>query len=69
VGDRSLAAVAQLLERHGIRADVTRAGQAGDIAAIRASVDRLPDIRRLSDEIRALGFRYVTLELTTSEES
>jgi len=61
--------VVLLLERHGITAAVHRAGHAGDVIAIAAPADRLADVQRLSADIRALGFRYVTLELTTSEDS
>jgi len=68
VSDRSVEAVAALLRRHNIVADVRRAGHAGDIVVIEAAADRIAEIRGLSAQIRECGFRYVTVELMTSEE-
>lgn len=67
--DPGIAAVAQLLSAHGVHADVTLAGHARDVVAISAPPDCFAQVRALSGAIRALGFRYVTLEMTTSEDS
>ena len=59
---------ARLLADAGIDAAVTVAGQEGEIAAVRAQPERLEDVARLAPAMRALGFRYVALELDASPE-
>lgn len=58
-----LARVRALLEGEGMAARVEIAGREGEIAAIRAPTDELGRLRRLAPEIRAMGFRYVALDL------
>ena len=50
----------------GIEAEVTAAGLQGEIAAVRAPADRLPEVAAHAAAIRALGFRYVALELAVA---
>ena len=52
-----------LLAAAGIEAAVTSAGLDGDIAAVRAPALRLADVAAPAAAIRALGFRYVALEI------
>jgi hypothetical protein len=52
-----------LLERAGLAAAVSIAGEAGDIVAVRARPGERALLARLAPEIRALGFRYVSIEL------
>lgn len=57
-------AVERLLARHGIEfAGVKAAGHAGDIAAVTASAASRARLEDLASEIKALGFKYVALEL------
>jgi len=62
--DERLTAMAALLDREGIGFDaVTIAGADGDVAVVRTAdvdADRLSAIAR---RIKALGFRYVTIDL------
>ena len=59
----------RVLARAGVDAHVTIAGQAADIAAVAAPVDRLHDVAAQADAIRALGFRYVAIEIAVRTES
>lgn len=52
-----------LLRAAGIDASIAVAGAQGEIAAVRAPADRLADVAAHAAAIRALGFRYVALEL------
>lgn len=56
-----------LLARAGVAATVTAAGTDGEIAAVRGAPSLREDLMRLAPEIRALGFRYVALELDPLE--
>lgn len=64
-----IAAAERVLASHGMAgASVEIAGQAEEIAAVtvpRAGWDRMLGVegRRVSEQIRALGFRYVALDL------
>ena len=60
------AEAARLLAAAGIEARVTSAGAAGEIAAIHASPDLLAAVAEHAAALRALGFRYVALELESS---
>lgn len=62
-GRARTAEAAKLLAQAGIAADVTVAGQAGDIAVVAAPVGFLHDIAAHAAAIRELGFRYVALEI------
>lgn len=53
----------RLLAQSGIRATVSAAGPTGEIAAVAAPVYRLADIAACAAAIRALGFRYVAIEI------
>lgn len=52
-----------VLRAAGIDAKVSAAGAQGEIAAVRTSADRVDDVAAHASAIRALGFRYVALEL------
>lgn len=56
-----------LLSRAGVTATVTAEGTDGEIAAVRGSPSLRGELMRLAPEIRALGFRYVALELDPVE--
>ena len=53
----------RMLAAAGIDASVAVAGHEGEIAAVRASAERLPAVALHAPAIRALGFRYVAIEL------
>ena len=63
MNDARLQNVAQLLEQHGIAAEVGAAGHDHDVLALRAATHDLQRLRELAPELKALGFKYVTLEL------
>lgn len=63
------AEASRVLARAGVDARVTVAGQAGDIAAVAATPERLPEVAAHVPAIRALGFRYVALEIAPPTES
>jgi hypothetical protein len=57
-------AVTALLDAEGIpHRGVAEAGPERDVAAVRAEPSLAPRIAALGDRIRALGYRYVSLEL------
>ncbi len=58
-----LAQARDLLEREGVEAAISAAGESGDILAVRVHVAERPRLARLAPGIRALGFRYVAIEL------
>lgn len=58
------APVRELLAREGIAGAVEVVGKDADIVAVSAEEASLSRLRDLAPEIRALGFRYVTLDLT-----
>lgn len=60
---------AALLREAGVEAEVRGAGREGEIAAVTASPGALERLREVAPEIRALGFRYVALDLTGSDQS
>ena len=66
VAERSARAT-RLLREAGIEAKVTAAGQQNDIAAVQAPAGQLERIAAHAPAIRALGFRYVALELRAGE--
>jgi hypothetical protein len=63
VTEERLERVRELLEREGLAAEVSTAGGAGEILAVRARPAQRARLARLAPEIRAAGFRYVTIEL------
>ncbi|HUF13647.1 MAG TPA: hypothetical protein VMN78_11145 [Longimicrobiales bacterium] len=60
---RRAAEAEQLLAAVGIDARVTAAGLQGEVAAVRAPVERLADVAGQAAALRALGFGYVALDI------
>ena len=58
-------AAAAILVAAGIEAGVTAAGASGEIAAVRAPADRLTEVATHAAAIRALGFRYLALDIAS----
>jgi len=68
--DGRLGAVRELLEGAGLAgAGVAAAGHQREIAVIRAPRHAVPLLGALAPRIKALGFRYVALDLSMSQES
>jgi hypothetical protein len=63
--DLRIVRASRVLEERGIDADPSLEGHADDVLALRASISELDHLRELVPELKALGFRYVTLELDT----
>ena len=61
--DARLAAVEAILAREGIAGQATVAGHMGDVAALAVAPVHLARLAELAPEIKALGFRYVAIEL------
>ena len=61
--DARIAAIEAILAREGIAGHATVAGHAGDVAALAVGTEHLARLAELAPEIKALGFRYVALEL------
>ncbi len=61
--DTRAAAIQAILAREGIAGSVAVVGFAGDVAAVTAPPEALARLAELAPEIKALGFRYVALEL------
>ena len=59
----------ELLAAAGVDAIVTSAGEQGEIASVRAEHGALPAIAAQATAIRALGFRYVALDIDAEPES
>lgn len=57
-----------LLREGGVAAEVEAAGFQDDIAAVRAGAGALAQVAALAESIRALGFRYVALELEPASD-
>jgi hypothetical protein len=59
-----IAAVAELVARQGIVCDgIAIAGAQGDVAVLRTAAVDADRLAALSKGIKALGFRYVTIDL------
>lgn len=56
-----------LLAAAGIPAPVSLAGHAQDVLVVHAAASTLPDVHALSSSLRALGFRYVTIDITADD--
>jgi hypothetical protein len=63
VTDDRLERVDDLLAREGMHAELSVAGAEGEIIVIRAGAAMRAALARTAPEIRALGFRYVTIEI------
>ena len=61
-----LARARDLLAREGVTAPVSVAGD-GDIVVVRSDPSLRPRLARLAPEIRALGYRYVAIELDPTD--
>ncbi len=61
--DVSLARARALLVAQGVDATVDCAGHAHDVLVVHAPPDRLEAVRACAPRLRALGFRYVTIEI------
>ncbi len=69
-GDARVDAAVRLLRERGLpTARVRAAGREGEIAAIEAPAAHAPALAALAPELRALGFRYVALDLTAAGAS
>ena len=66
-GDRADEA-RRILDGAGIHAPVRTVGVDGEIAAVTGSPELRAPLARVAPELRALGFRYVALELNTERE-
>ncbi len=71
--DPRIAAAERVLAGHGVAADVSVEGHEREIAAVRVTGDAWP--RMLGDEgaaiaaeVKALGFRYVALDLADADD-
>ncbi len=61
--DDRVRAVEAILAREGIRGTASAVGHAGDVASLAVSPEYLPRLAEVAPEIKAVGFRYVALEL------
>lgn len=61
--DDRLAKVRALLAREAIRGHVSSAGADAEILAVHADPAAREALARLAPEVRAFGFRYVTIDL------
>lgn len=66
--DARLRRARALLERAGIAATIEAVGHEGDIAAVRAPASSLVALRELAPDLRALGYRYVAVDLAFHAE-
>lgn len=57
------AAATRALEQAGLSAAVRAAGPDGEIASLALPAERLPEVAAHAAAIRALGFRYVALDI------
>lgn len=61
--DPRILAAEQILAREGIEGRVAIAGHAADVAAVSVRMEHLARLAELAPEIRAVGFRYVAIDL------
>ncbi len=61
--DAALVAARAVLAAQGLDVDVDRAGHARDVLVVHVPPDRLDAVRACAPELRALAFRYVTIEI------
>ncbi|MGH7445289.1 MAG: hypothetical protein ACREKM_10445 [Longimicrobiales bacterium] len=62
--DASLARARDVIAGTGVRARIERAGHARDVLVVHAPPSALPTLHAASAALRALGFRYVTIDVT-----
>lgn len=65
----SLAPLRRLLAERGIAGEATAEGVDGEIASIRAAPGERARLTQMAPEIRALGYRYVALDIETQRGS
>ena len=65
--DLRLVRAERMLNAHRVHGTVSLAGHEDDIIAVQAGISDLDQLRALAPELKALGFRYVALELDTEE--
>lgn len=63
--DLRLPRAERLLAEIGLNPRLSLAGQDDDVLAIEADLAQLEQLRELAPDLKALGFRYVALELKT----
>ena len=61
----SLAAARERLRREGLDTATSVAGHARDVLVVHARIADLGRVRAVSSGLKALGFRYVTIDLAT----
>jgi hypothetical protein len=61
--DKRLEQARLLLARDGIEAPISALGPEGEILAVRAPFELRAALARLAPEARALGYRYVAVEI------
>jgi hypothetical protein len=66
--DPRLSQARRILGERGFTALPAVAGLADDVLALRAPIEDLEPLRELVPELKALGFKYVTLELDSEEQ-
>lgn len=59
---------AAVMAAEGLPWSVRSAGGEGEIAAVSAPVSSLEAVQAVAPRLRALGYRYVALELTSGEQ-
>lgn len=64
--DARVRAVQAILAREGISGTASAVGHAGDVASLAVSPEHLLRLAEVAPEIKAVGFRYVALELVDS---
>ena len=72
-GDARVAGAERVLAAHGVDAEVTVEGHEREIAAVRVAGDAWQRLlggegAAIAAEVRALGFRYVALDLAVADE-
>ncbi len=61
--DTRIVALEAILAREGIVGHASVAGHVGDVAALAVASEHLARLAELAPEMKALGFRYVAIEL------
>ena len=57
----------RLLAENGLSTRLGVVGQGHDVLAVQAPFTELRQLRELAPELKALGFKYVALELNTED--
>ena len=72
--DPRIAEAERVLAGHGVAADVSVEGHEREIAAVRVAEDSWPQMlgdegAAIAAEVKALGFRFVALDLATADRA